>query len=514
MADIQAPLETTPAGGSIAGGDIASNVYRDEPIRLSAERTEQLTPPQYREMRKLARRSGWETGAKIFYEQGKLMETFEDHYDYEEEFAQYFPTYQSMSDRQLRGYFSWRTGVRRGCIEKTSLSFAFVHIYELLNQIGVDSPMAGYLALKRFQSAYGEIDHRIAPYLRLWIKDYVVYNDLDQALFENFIATDFDRAVLTLQDHRSHGAGEVFDALNSLSSYRFDNSRFFKRYPDDAQDVVYGVFDALSEYCGKKRKRSICERFLGKLQVSPYAMFRSAVFHHQPGRPDSVYEVNDVYRYRCQRGSWSCERFFGHKNKLRQIGALLKTIDFLMRQAYGFKSTLKIGRTSKLYQTIIAEEIAKHRQRARKKAASQITIDISQLQDIRHAALTTQNKLIVGEIEDMANAPTAEPIGASAAGEKAGRNDAPQPANEQAQQKQQEQNSPLNEDEYRFLACLLHGRPYDDLIRTRGLMPSLLVDAVNEKLFDSFGDTVIVYDGDKPVLIEDYIDDLKGIIAE
>ena len=112
-----------------ASGDaVTSRIYRDEPIPRTAALLAGATPPEYREMRKLARSySIYENSeAIIFYKQGKFMEEFEDDLDFGGEFVRYFPTYQAMNDRQLRGYFSWRTRVRRGIVENTSLSFAFV----------------------------------------------------------------------------------------------------------------------------------------------------------------------------------------------------------------------------------------------------------------------------------------------------------------------------------------------------------------------------------------------------
>ena len=45
-------------------------------------------------------------------------------------------------------------------------------------------------------------------------------------------------------------------------------------------------------------------------------------------------------------------------------------------------------------------------------------------------------------------------------------------------------------------------------------MPSLLADSVNEKLFDIFGDTVLELSGGVPEVIEDYTEELKGLISE
>ena len=42
---------------------------------------------------------------------------------------------------------------------------------------------------------------------------------------------------------------------------------------------------------------------------------------------------------------------------------------------------------------------------------------------------------------------------------------------------------------------------------------SLVVDAINEKLFDLIGDAVIEYEDDEPAIIEDYADDVREIVG-
>ena len=67
---------------------------------------------------------------------------------------------------------------------------------------------------------------------------------------------------------------------------------------------------------------------------------------------------------------------------------------------------------------------------------------------------------------------------------------------------------PLAEPELRLLRCLLHGGSLD-WIREEGLLLSVLVDAINEKLYDQFGDSVL---DDTPQVLEDYTDELKEMI--
>ncbi len=72
----------------------------------------------------------------------------------------------------------------------------------------------------------------------------------------------------------------------------------------------------------------------------------------------------------------------------------------------------------------------------------------------------------------------------------------------------------LDQTEYRLMQCMLYGESYDMFLKQKNIMLSVVIDSINEKLFDMFGDTVIVFDGDTPEIIEDYADQLKGIILK
>ena len=134
-----------------------STVFQDEAIRPRPQKPSSPMPAPLRAARSL------ETGMpayrqsreSIFVKQAMLLANYEDDFVYEKPVFCYYPTYQSLTDEELRGYFSWRTKLRRGEVQKASLSYAFLYIYELLNQIGVAAPMDGYRKLKDFQSAYG-----------------------------------------------------------------------------------------------------------------------------------------------------------------------------------------------------------------------------------------------------------------------------------------------------------------------------------------------------------------------
>jgi hypothetical protein len=69
----------------------------------------------------------------------------------------------------------------------------------------------------------------------------------------------------------------------------------------------------------------------------------------------------------------------------------------------------------------------------------------------------------------------------------------------------------LSDSERRLLRCLLYGQSIG-WVREEGLLLSVLVDGINEKLFDRFSDTVLFFDTQlEPV--EEYLDDLRELIA-
>lgn len=481
-----------------------SKVYHDEPILKTARQLSNYVPDEIKKMRSLASSSYYLSENELFYRQGKLMESYEDDFEYHGTFSRYFPTYRSMDNHQLRGYFTFRTNVRKGIIKETSLSFAFVYIYELLNCIGSDDPAECFTRLKSFAESYGSIDEKILPYMNKWLCDFVIYNDLDPMLLKDISDTDFDRCLLTLINYKMFDDDELYEALVYLSSYNIENSKFAKKYHDDVKKVACETFKSLAEYYSKGHKKDITEKLFGRKMSMHYDMFGSAVFFDRKKYPDYEYKINDINIYRCKNGIWSCEKYYGSRGKNRELGAIIKAVDVVMRRKYDFKTQLKDTDTTKIILSTIEKETDKLLEIKKAKEAAVINIDMSKLNGIRRAAESTRDKLIVDtdddfyfDIAETAPKPEEKPLAAEAA---------------PAVRTQTE--TPLSETEYEFMHRLLYGGDYKAYLKEKGLMLSVVVDSVNEKLYDDFGDTVMLFDGAEPELIEDYIEELKGIVAE
>lgn len=422
----------------------------------------------------------------IFVKQGKLLAGYEDDYVYDRRVTHYFPTYQSLTNPELRGYFSWRTKLRRGNLQKTSLTYAFLYIYELLNQIGVTDPMDGYRKLTEFRDAYGALDDGILPYLNLWLMDYVVYYNLDAGLLADTPQVRFNRGIAVLDSIQSRGDEEVIRAVKQLSPKWLERSKFYREYREDCDTVIVRVLRRMSAHYNARCKKTMVEQYFGSFSQYRVILFDAAVFHERQVEGSRQYMVDENYIYRCRNGLWSVQKYNCLPHSNGKLGDVLNAIDGVMRECYGYGRPIQYKLDTKWILKIIQEEA--RNLLAEKKAAEEkkITIDYSRLARIRSDAAVTRDRLMVEEAEE--EAPPAQ---------------TPAPAEEP-------EDTPLTKDEYRLLQSLLYGRDYG-WVRSSGLMLSVLVDGINDKLYDTFSDSVLLGD-DPPELIEDYIADLKEMI--
>ena len=423
----------------------------------------------------------------IFVKQGKLLANYEDDYVYDRPVLRYFPTYQSLTDPELRGYFSWRTKLRRGDLQKTSLSYAFLYIYELLNQIGVADPMDGYRKLTEFRNAYGALDGGILPYLDLWLMDYVVYYDLDAGLLADTPQVRFNRDIAVLDSIQSRDDEEVIRAVEQLSPKWLERSKFYREYREDYDTVIVRVLRRMSAHYNARCKKTMVEQYFGSFSQYRVILFDAAVFHERQVEGSRQYKVDENYIYRCRNGLWSVQKYNCLPHSNGKLGDVLKAIDGVMRECYGYGRPIQYKLDTKWIIKIIQEEAQNFLTEKKAAEEKKVTIDYSRLARIRSDAAVTRDRLMVEEEAEEEAPPAQTPASA-----------------------EEPKDTPLTRDEYRLLQSLLYGRDYG-WVRSSGLMLSVLVDGINDKLYDTFSDSVLLGD-DPPELIEDYIADLKEMI--
>lgn len=558
----------------------SNKIYADEPILKTGRQMQNFLPDQYRKMREISRwqddpKGGagrWLSEAELFYRQGLLMADFEDDCPYNGTFKSYFPTYNAMSDRQLRGYFTWRAQVRRGNIEETSTSFAFLYLYELICGIGVDDPLDGFDKIKAFWDAYRAFEPGIDRFARVWLQDYAVFHGLDPKLLRDSKTVMFDNALIELrraardlapaqapsgQTAKRRKTSEptlplppdetreerLMTAINALSTYSLNNSRLDREHHRDLCHVACAVYVRMTRYYDTHRKTGIVASLFGEETAMPYTMFASAVFFAPERHEDCEYRLDPIHIYRCQNGFWECMRIHGSRQKSSKLGEMMRACDQRLRLALDPAHPLKEEKVPKYLAKIIDDEIVAWLSWNATHQPVKIDIDLSQLGHIRSAAAQTREALLIDEErEDDTTAdveeadsgqPEAEPVA----------NMIVEPV--AAPMEQDEADEPtISTEQFGVVAPLLAPAPAPATAMSAdtasALVPAaegylralleqnaaqaasavarsdqsedMLVDSINEALFDLVGDTVIEFGATGPQIIEDYEADVRGYL--
>lgn len=558
----------------------SNKIYADEPILKTGRQMQNFLPDQYRKMREISRwqddpKGGagrWLSEAELFYRQGLLMADFEDDCPYNGTFKSYFPTYNAMSDRQLRGYFTWRAQVRRGNIEETSTSFAFLYLYELICGIGVDDPLDGFNKIKAFWDAYRAFEPGIDRFARVWLQDYAVFHGLNPKLLRDSKTVMFDNALIELrraardlapaqapsgQTAKRRKTSEptlplppdetreerLMTAINALSTYSLNNSRLDREHHRDLCHVACAVYVRMTRYYDTHRKTGIVASLFGEETAMPYTMFASAVFFAPERHEDCEYRLDPIHIYRCQNGFWECMRIHGSRQKSSKLGEMMRACDQRLRLALDPAHPLKEEKVPKYLAKIIDDEIVAWLSWDAAHQPVKIDIDLSQLGHIRSAAAQTREALLIDEErEDGASAeaeaadsgqPEAEPVAdatveavAAAAGQD--ESDEPTISTEQfgvvapllaptpafAAAAPADATNELAPAADAYLRALLEHNAVqaESAVVQSKQSEDMLVDTINEALFDLVGDTVIEFSAAGPQIIEDYEADVRGYL--
>ncbi len=558
----------------------SNEIYADEPILKTGRQMQNFLPDQYRKMREISRwqddpKGGagrWLSEAELFYRQGLLMADFEDDCPYNGTFKSYFPTYNAMSDRQLRGYFTWRAQVRRGTVEETSTSFAFLYLYELICGIGVDNPLDGFNKIKAFWDAYRAFEPGIDRFARVWLQDYAVFHGLDPKLLRDSKTVMFDNALIELrraardlvpapapsgQTPKRRKTSEptlplppdevreerLMAAINALSTYNLSNSRLDRSHHRDLRHVACAVYVRMARYYDTHRKTGIVASLFGEETAMPYTMFASAVFFAPERHEHCEYRLDPIHIYRCQNGFWECMRIHGSRQKSSKLGEMMRACDQRLRLALDPAHPLKEEKVPKYLAKIIDDEIVAWLSWDAAHQPVKIDIDLSQLGHIRSVAAQTREALLIDEErEGSASAeaeaadsgqPEAEPVAdaiveAVAAPIRQDEADEPTISTEQfgvvapllaptppsAAAAPTDAASELAPAATAYLRALLeqNAAQATSAVERSGQSEDMLVDSINEALFDLVGDTVIEFGAAGPQIIEDYEADVRGYL--
>lgn len=465
--------------------------YTDEPILPRKKTPEEKLPAPLKAARSLEKGAArmYQNRRSLFLNQAKLLEFYKD--DYEGEYIShcYYPTYDLLNNQELRSYFAWRTKVRNGDIQPSCSSFAYLYLYELINGIGTGTPVEGLRKMDDFAAAYKEYESSLMNYYANWRKSYIIYYNLSDSFLggEEREGEEAHMAVLDSAQEQTDDA--VAAAVKQLAPGWLNRSKFYKTHQTDMDRVIVQVLRRMHQHYSARSKRTFSEQLFGSRETHSVDLFCYAVFCDPLRHENSRYYITDSHYYECRNGYWTETSCFIDSHKRRKLEDLMKTIDASLRVALNDGKPIKSPSQLKWVTKVIEEEVAAllETQKQQEAAAKRVQIDYSALAQIRREAAITQDKLATEEEMEEEAPPAVQP---------------PPPQPEALPG-----DCPLDKTQYRLMQNLLYGGD-TSWVQREGKMVSVLLDSINEILYDVFQDAVI----EDQQVVEDYIDELKEMV--
>ena len=455
---------------------------------------EQL-PEKLREMRRLFEygRESEESRARNFYKQAVFMQDYEDNVPWSGEFVRYFPTYHDLTTQQLRGYFTWRAGVRKGIFQPIAASAAYIYLYELLNGVGADLPEDALQKLRSFEAGYidsGIGDKRMRSNLRRWMLEYAVVNDLPPELVREYADPEMmarDASLAILRRPEAYSDDEVFAALCVFGGKKTAESPVVKLDPVRGRHLFGEAWRSAAAYRWQgKRLFTLC---FGEKKTRLWYPLSNAVYYAQKRPEDRDYVLSECRSFRCRGGLWTVRTFETLSYDKARLQGFLHETDARLRRYLKTGRYLRENTADEWAVPYIDAVIEEDKKAVIEAARPKITIDLSGLEQIRRDAATTRESLLTeDEIEEIAE--TAPPAFESETSE-----------------------FPLDPVQIQILRALLEEWDAAEILKAHHLMPSMTADAINEALFDEIGDTVLLCEDDRLLLVDDYIEELKQILG-
>lgn len=430
--------------------------------------------------------------AKNFYQQGKFMADYEDDYAKFFAFKRFYPTYHDMTLGQLRSYFAWRSKVRQGKYEKTSTSYAYVYLYELLNNIGIGC-QTGYEKLLEFKEKYVEkFDLSIKPYLDDWLKDYVVFYKIDRVKeqFAREIALDENYIILRQPEKTT---AEKFAQVFAKKSSYWCNSKLRKQNQALFDRVLYHAWQEVLN--AKKYGIAYYSSYVAQAKTIKQPIFASSVFYNRCHENFEVV-IDPARKYRFYQGQWLIYCDQAVKRQSINLNNFAHEVDRLIRIKFKIGRPIKPRFVDRAVLRAIAAGIEIYQKELHQEKLDQVKIDFDNLASIRKEASKTRDSLLTEEEKELEKVEV-------------------QPNEVKTETNSFDNEYDLSNDEMFLLLALLQKKPWQKEIRQKQLLPSVLADAINEKMFDEFGDAVIEFnEQDQPQIVADYEDDLKEIFLK
>lgn len=271
---------------------------------------------------------------------------------------------------------------------------------------------------------------------------------------------------------------EHLSDLETKGGYHLKSSPLYKSDPVLFEKLVYDVFKALMD----KHEEILAKHIREKYKLYDGLMYPDPPVHF------ASYVISPIRQFEQGEDGQIYYDHYLMVSSLTPFKEVIRETDAWARDYLQSKRKLRHrmpNAKSQIVAQIVKKELTKLRQEEKKKA--EISIQFEALNKIREDAKETTEQLIT---------------------------DAEKEDHEEHFEINEDADEPtrLSDDEKHVLSLLLRKQDINDYVSSHHLLASVMIDAINEKLFDEIGDNVIAFDGDQPAVIDDYREDIEEIM--
>ena len=268
--------------------------------------------------------------SEIFNKQAVFMKDFLDNYEGYADFSHAMPYYQHMGYEQLRTYFTWRTKVRMGQVEKTSSSYILIYVFELIANIGVDSPRDGLEKLLFLWKESRRFTDALDVKMVRWVHDYYVYYQTHLCLCD-FITE------CGLQEFYPEHDFDMARRLMELSTYDIAKSAYCT---DENKELLVGCTKYVLGKVVQLYKKNGMD-FLGYMieprgKKKAWRPFEGALFYGEyPARDAKILVGKEFYLY--IDGKWNISPVNANTNGRKFLELIIRQTERHLRVLSEYK---------------------------------------------------------------------------------------------------------------------------------------------------------------------------------
>ncbi|MFC0265789.1 TerB N-terminal domain-containing protein [Alloscardovia macacae] len=454
--------------------------------------------------------------AKNFVRQGRFMAAYEDRTSWDFDVSKRYTTYHDLNLRELRGYFSWRTALRRGSVSPVSRSLAYMYVSELLCGIGANSPKDVLHQLGRFEKNYATMwgGSAMLNFIRTCQKDYAILHGFGAEVAKKYLTdkqTYYDGVLSVLKNAASHTDKDVFQALCAFEEERLWSTPVFKEDHQRGEYLFAQLWRRLLAQ-ESEESESFFEKCFGHQETRVWYPLREAVYWEELEATDTDVVLHPLRSYHLRSGHWSAREYDPEEFHRDVIEQMVHGADRIWRKQLKVRGRLQ-ARSYEAWvephaQAVLDEYVAQQRRAEEEARRESVKIDFTELDTIRHDAHVTQESLLTQEERESAE--YSEPRESSVSTESI-QSDRAQGA--RAEETEEIQNTPdtygLDAQTLHILDALLAGDDVRGQLEQMHAMASLVAEQINEAFFEEIGDMVVDSDGQTITLVEDYRDDVR-----